>query len=301
LVVRSRCPLVAAVALLLLAARAAHADPLGDLEKAHSAYIAHRYDDAETRLRELLDAKRGGLKDPDSIADARMYLGAVLVEKGRKDDANDVFERLLLENSRYTPDPLRVSVEAINAFIDAQTRLHDTLQRAQAERAQEEQALKAKAELERQKAAQRLAMLEKLATEERVVEHNSRWRALVPFGVGQFQNGQDGWGWVMLSTEGLLAVGSAVAAAVCVYDQVQANDALALRDPTARGYSRRAQQAFIVGDALAGGAVLVAILGVVHAELTFVPEHVYIRKRELPRLSLAPVVGPTGIGLTGTF
>jgi tetratricopeptide (TPR) repeat protein len=301
--VPSRRPLGAAVVAWLLAASAAHADAVGDLEKAHSAYIAHMYDDAETRLRALLDEKTGGLKDPDNIADARMYLGAVLVEERRKDEANEVFEKLLLEKPDYTPDSLRVSSEAVNAFLDAQSRLHETLQKNQAKKVQEEQARKAKAELERQKAALHLAMLEKLATEERVVEHNSRWRALVPFGVGQFQNGDETWGWVFLSTEGLLAVGSVVGAAVSVYEEVQSNDALRRADlqSTAQYYHDNAYTAAVVTDVLAGGLLLTAIVGAVHAEVTFVPERLSIRKRVLPQVSLSPVFGPLQIGVSGRF
>jgi len=67
------------VALLCATPGVARADAKDDLEKAHNAYMTHRYDDAEARLRALLDPTRSGLKDPDSIADARMYLAAVLL------------------------------------------------------------------------------------------------------------------------------------------------------------------------------------------------------------------------------
>lgn len=301
---RSRhASLAAAVFVLLLAAGAAHADPLGDLEKAYGAYAAHKYDDAEARLRALLDPQTGTLKEPDSVADARMYLGAVLIAKGRKQEASEVFERLLREKPDYEPDKLRVQLDAVDAFIDVHTRLRAELDRIQAEKVQGEQADKAKAEALRQKAALRLATLEKLVGEERVVEHNSRWKALLPFGVGQFQNGQSDWGWVFLSSETLLAVSSAVAAAVSVYDQAQRNDAQRIRgdELAAATYNQNAQAAAWVADALAGGFWLTAIVGAVHAELTFVPETVSVRKRPLPPLSIVPVVGPGAMGLVGRF
>jgi predicted negative regulator of RcsB-dependent stress response len=86
-----------AIALLFLGVVDARADALSDLEKAHSAYVAHKYADAEARLRDLLDAKSGALKDADSIADARMYLGAVLLAEGKKEEAADALEQLLLD------------------------------------------------------------------------------------------------------------------------------------------------------------------------------------------------------------
>ncbi len=289
---------LALVALLLLPARAAHADPVADLEKAYSAYAARKYDDAEARLRALLDARRSELKDPDKLADARMYLGAVLVAEGRKEDAGAVFEQLLKEKPDYDPDRLRIQLEAVDAFIDVQSRLRTELEKIQQEEAQRKQAERVRAELERQRAPLRLAMLEKLATEERIVEHNSRWRALVPFGVGQFQNGQDGWGWVFLSSEALLAVGSVVGAAVSLYESGQASDAFALNEGVLAGaYRDTAYNAAIGGDVLAGAFLLTAIIGAVHAQITFVPELVHVRKRELPRLSLSP----GGLGIAGSF
>jgi hypothetical protein len=44
-----------------------------------------------------------------------------------------------------------------------------------------------------------------------------------------------------------------------------------------------------------------AVVGIVHAELTFVPEKVTVRKRELPPVTFLPYVGPGGIGIEGMF
>jgi hypothetical protein len=292
LTVRSRRALVtASVSVLILATRSAPADPLGDLEKGYSAFAAHKYKDAEARLRALalLDSRASELKDPDIAADARMYLGSVLVAEGQKEEASAVFEKLLKDKPDYEPDRLRVPLEAIDTFIDVKTRLRSELDRLQAERVQREQADKAKAEALKQKAAQRLAMLEKLASEEVVVRQNSRWKAILPFGVGQFQNGQTDLGWVFLSGEGLLAVGSLVAAVVSVYESGQWRDAVARKDDFgAPFYHSYAVNAALGGDFLAGGFFLAAIVGAIHAEITFVPERVSVRPRAVPALSLLP-------------
>jgi hypothetical protein len=300
---RGKLLVVSLAGMLVAAGRDALADAQADLEKAHSAYVAHKYDEAETRLRALLESKKNPLKDPDSVADARMYLGAVLVAEGKKDEAGRTFEQLLLDKPDYQPDPLRVSLEASDAFIDARTRLRDRLAAIREEEVRKAQLEKAKAEAERQKAAARLAMLEKLASTEIVVERHSRWLALVPFGVGQFQNGQDTLGWAFLSSEVLLAVGSVGGASVAVYEQAQANDAVQRHDPdaVAREYEKRAQLAAIVTDLFSAGFFAAAIGGVVHAQLTFVPERVETRKREIPPLSLSPVVGLGVLGLRATF
>ncbi len=180
----------------------ARADALSDLEKAHNAYVAHKYDDAETRLRALLDPRAGTLKDADNIADARMYLGATLLAQGKKADGEAIFAQLLRDKPDYQPDSLRVTLQATDALIDVRARMREELAASMAEKVRQAQDEKAKIEGERQRAAMHLALLEKLASEETVVQHNSRWLALVPFGVGQFQNEQTVAGLGLLDDRG---------------------------------------------------------------------------------------------------
>jgi hypothetical protein len=305
LAVRLRCKLLGTAAILLVVAASpdSWADAQSELEKAHSAYVAHKYDDAEARLRALLDPTKSTLRDPDSIADARMYLGAVVLAEGKKEEAGQVFEQLLLEKPDYQPDPLRVYLDAIDAFIDARARVRDrlaALQAAQVRKALEE---KARIAAEQARAATRLAMLEKLASTEVVIERHSRWLAMVPFGVGQFQNGQDTLGWVFLSSEVLLGVASIASASVYLYEQTQANDAVVRHDVqnVAVGYEQRAQLAAIVADSFGGAFFVAGIGGIVHAQLTFVPERIESRKRDIPAISIAPFAGPGLLGVHGRF
>jgi len=280
----------------------ARADAKADLEKAHNAYVAHKYDDAEARLRALLDPATSELKDPASIADAKMYLGAVLLAEKKSDEAARVFEDLLLTAQGYEADPLRVSLDAVDALTDARTRIKDQLNAMLAENVRKAQDEKAKLEIERQKQVLRLAMLEKLATTEVVVERHSRWLSLVPFGVGQFQNGQTAEGWLFLTAEGLLAAGTVVAAGFAYAYEEQAWTYHQQGNSAAQSaYSSAAHWAAITDDVLVGGLVLTGLGGIIHAEATYVPERVQVRKREIPPLSLTPIVGPTGIGVLGRF
>lgn len=296
-----RAVVVPAMAVLFGVTSVARADAQGDLEKAHNAYVAHKYPDAEKRLRELLDPKSSQLKDPDAVADARMYLGAVLIAENKKDDAGVQFEQLLLDKPDYQPDPLRVSVAAIDALIDARSRLRDKLSAMQAEKVKVAQEEKAKADAERLRAASRLALLERLASEEVVVYRSSRWVAAVPFGVGQFQAGQNALGAAFLAGEGVLAVGSIVSAVMTVVRVGQASDALQQGLPSvAAQYNGQAQSWSLAGNLFSGGFALAAVAGIVHAEVTFLPERVEIRKRELPPVALSPMVGPL-LGVQGVF
>lgn len=279
----------------------ARADAASDLEKAHNAYVARQYDEAEMRLRALLDAKTSTLVDPDKIADARMYLAATLLAEKKNDEANSMLEQLLTERPDYQPDPLRVSLEAIDALTDARTRIRDKLAALQAEKVRKAQEEKAKIESERVKQQIRLQQLEQLAGTE-IIEHpNSRLLAMVPFGAGQFQNGQTALGWTFLVSQGALAIGSGVAAGFWYYYVQQEQRGINNNDGTAKGYRDLAAGWSIGGDAMFGGFALLAVIGVVHAQLTFVPETVETRKRPLPPVSVTPTVVPGGLGLVGRF
>jgi tetratricopeptide (TPR) repeat protein len=302
------CCVAWAMLALVTVPGAARSDELSDLEKAYGAYVAHRYEDAEKRLRRLVDAKEGAMKDEDTLADARMYLGAVLLAEGKKDQASAVFERLLLDKPDYQPDPLRVALAALDAVADARLRLRDKLVAIAAEKGRKAFEEKAKIDAEKEKAAARLATLETLAAEEVIAERHTRWEALLPFGVGQFKNGQPALGWSLLTTESLLAVGSAIGLGVALYDQALAYQAFENGDAsppgyTARAYEGRATDAARVGDVLALGFAAVALGGVVQAQLAFVPERIRIdaRPRPVAPLSLSPVIGPAGVGVVGRF
>jgi hypothetical protein len=292
---RKRGPAIVAALLavcLVAVADRARADAVSDLEKAHNAYLARKYDEAEARLHALLDPAVGTLKDADNIADARMYLGASLLAQNKKAEAEGVLEQLLREKPDYQPDSLRVTLQAINDLVDVRSRMREELAAIQAERVRQAQEQKARLDAERQKAALRLAMLEKLASEETVIQTSSRWIALLPLGVGQFQNGQTALGWTFLASESLLVVGSVVAQVVTIYNVNQMNDALASGNTTAVGYHARAQAAYVATDLFTAGFALLAIAGIIHAQATFVPEQVQVRERPLPPLSLAPYVLP---------
>jgi hypothetical protein len=286
---------------IVLAVSPARADGRTDVEKAYSAYVGHKYDDAEARLRTLLDPVTGTLKDPEVIADARMYLGAVLVAVGKKEEAEKLFEVLLLAKQDYEPDPLRVSTEAVDAFLDARSRIRARLASMKAEQARIEQEARDRAEAERHREAARVALLEKVASEEVVRRQSSRWIALLPFGVGQFQNGDGTLGGLLLATEAAMVAGNGISVGVALYDAGKANDANKRYDPTGEQYETYAQQAATVGNVLVAGFALAAIAGVIQAQIAFVPEHVEVRKRALAPLSLvrvAPVFTGSGIRLT---
>ena len=304
-------------------------DEQAEFEKGRNAYRAQKYDEADARFIQMLDPEHGTLHDKVLVRQARMYWAATRLAQHHDEDATGIFETILTEDRDYEPDALAFPTEVVNAFIDTRSKLHaklEALEREQFRRAAER---RAREEAERQKEVARLKMLEKLAGEAEVTEKHSRWIALLPFGVGQFQNGQRGVGWFFLGAESALAIGGLVAVPVYYIDLANATNTykslpLGQGQYIAQQYLNRANVARDVNLALYGTLVAMVIAGAVQAEVAYVPDPVRIKPRSLPDASPpgptpvppavsfsfggAPVAGPDGrgirggtLGLTGTF
>jgi hypothetical protein len=143
-----------------------------------------------------------------------------------------------------------------------------------------------------------------LAGQETLVVRHSRWIAMLPFGVGQFQNGQDGLGYAFLVTEAVLAA-SSVSAGV-IYMSLVADYS---PDPTSKDYNNfvsRKDAAFQLSLYSTAALAAVAIGGVIQAETSFVPETREIRTRPIPPPPpIVPTVGALDngfvLGLRGRF
>jgi hypothetical protein len=173
--------------------------------------------------------------------------------------------------------------------------------------AKKKQESEAKQRRAREAEKARIKELEKLARQELNVTHNSRWIAAIPFGVGQFQNGQTAGGVLFLATELALAAGSITTAVIVQSYESHGNDPgvdTAALNSRVRTFRDANYLTF-------GGMMAVAAGGVLHAQLTFVPEFRVTRERRIPpplvvgRRSVVPSVGmlPGGgfFGLQGTF
>jgi hypothetical protein len=298
----SKSPLAVALAVAIVVIGApAHANEQSDLEKARAAYIAHQYVEADARFRAMLDPRSGTLHDPALVTQARMVWGAVKVGQGRPDEAMAIFERLLLTDPGFDPDPLSFPTEVIDLFIDTRAKIRDKINAAAQAAAQAEAARKAREEEERRRERVRVAMLEQMASEERNTERHSRLVAFVPFGAGQFQNGQPGLGWFFLLTEASLVAAGAVTVPIYLIDLQSRSDAFRAGDRTrAQEYIERADAVRTVNLALFGTFVGTAAIGILQANLSFVPESFELHKRPIPPPSptLTPTIAPSATGLT---
>jgi hypothetical protein len=286
----------------------AHADDQTDVAKARAAYEAKNYDDADRRLWSMLNPDSGTLKDASLRTQARMYWAATMLARKNPQEAAEQFEKLLLDDPSFEPDPLSFPSEVIDAFIDTRKRIIDKINAAKAEQAKMAAERRAREEEEKRRAAARTRMLEQLATEERITERHSRWIAMLPFGIGQFQNGQKTLGWTFLGTEAAFLLGAVIAFPFYVYNRSQAAPYYGTNadvDPL-KSYRERANTASIANGAFNVAFAVTAAVGIVHAQLTFVPQTDEMKKRPLPQVSgVAPTMAPTkggGVfGLEGRF
>ncbi len=302
-----------AFALVVLGGRAASAQGRVDVEKARAAYLARNYAEAEERLRALVDPKTG-LKDVSLLSQARMYLAAVLLAQNKRELGAEVFEKLILEDAAFEPDPLSFPGDVINTFFDVRVQLQERIRQAAQNSARLEAEKRARAEQERRRQEAWLAKVKQLATEEKITVHNSRVIALLPFGAGQFQNREPVLGWMFLVSESALVLGTMITVPLFIYADGRKNGQGADLERKAQIYKDRADTIQTVNLSLVGAFAAVAITGIVQANLAYVPEISETKKRELPPESrLTPLVAPVArsegsfmpqggiVGVGGTF
>jgi tetratricopeptide (TPR) repeat protein len=313
---RARSLFAAAFVASVLWGTVARADEQSDLEKARAAYLGHQFVDAEARLRAMLDPMHGTVHEAALVTQARMYLAAVLQAQGKKEEAGAVLGKLLLDDPQYEPDPLSFPTDVIDLFIDTRTSLREKLNEEAERRARFEAAERERAEEKKRREAERVANLERIASEESVTTVHSRWAALVPFGVGQFQNGKTRLGWIFLGAEAICVVGMAVTVPLYLADLQSRSDAYRAGDDfAAQEYINRAYTVFYANLAFVGVFAATSVIGVLEAQVNYVPTVVEVKHRAIPQAStrapstwsVAPLAAPSpdghgaSFGLTGRF
>jgi len=288
-----------------------------ELARVVGLYEAGKYGDCADSLSRLLSADSPRpLRDPDVVESARIYHAACLIGRGKPQLADEPLRAAIRQNPQMKPpDGLVFPPQVIDHFLHVREGLFEEIRRSEEQRVKQAQEQAAKQEDKTRRERRRVAALEKLAQTETYVTRNRRWIGFVPFGVGQFQNGNDTLGDVFLTSEALLAAGTLTAIGVETHLVLQANQ---LResgkkvDPSINGRLANWKTAI---DYTSYTWLGVTVLGILEAQLSFVPERRETRTRPLPRglappeqdpsLRLAPsaaaVPGGAVFGLSGTF
>lgn len=272
----------------LSAPRAAQADQKFDLEKGRQLYKDGKHAECEGYFAGALDGAAATLTEPDVVSQARMIRGTCDLYLGRQADAILQFERIVRLDPKFEPNPIDYPPGVLDEF-------HKTKQRVLAE-----PVTTPEIELKKQLAAShadliklqsRYEALKLRYQDEEVVVRHSHLIAAIPFGVGQFQNGDDALGIFFLVSESL-ALGTATVSFV-IHETIPPNPADVNKARTNEITSR------VINYVGVGSFLTLAIAGWVQAELAYKPQHVEHRKRALPKeASWQPIVGYDGRGFT---
>ncbi len=177
---------------MLAPARAAAATPADDLAQARDSFRRGDYGEAIPRLNYLLYPEPR-LADMGELVEAHVLLGVSHYETGDRKTAAREFEEALFIDPSVSLDRLLFSEGAIEYFEDTREKL--------AERTRQGEEIRRLAE-ERDRLRRALANLV-------VIEKRSYYVNFIPFGAGQFQNGQDGKGIAFAAVEAALGGASA--------------------------------------------------------------------------------------------
>jgi hypothetical protein len=298
---------------LLALPTAARADPQQDLALAETRFQGRKYEEAAEILSKLLAVPI----DPDDPASkqrevvylqARPLYAACLVALGREAEADRVLLAQFRANPFYEMVPGQFPTPVVERFIKVRTENRTKIEAwKKALTDEQRQGAAKKAALERRR-AERLATLEAMAAEEKVILSRTRWLAAVPFGVGQFQNGDTGLG-IFFAAATTAAVGTSIGSFVRAQDIKDAR----CREPNEQGEQINCEgltDEFNVARAVnwtsLGVTAALVIGGVIQAQVAFEEDQVQIKKRPIPPpVELLPdaVVSEQGawFGLRGRF
>ena len=293
------CSFALFAVLVLFAVRA---DDFADFERARASYDAQRYAEAVQKLEVLVGGETPRLTTRAIVLEARKYLGASYLFVSRRPDAERQFALLLGEDPQYQIDPTTFPTEVREVFSAVRARLAREAAEQAAVRDREEAARRAAEAGRILEDAQRLARLRALALTETIVDENNRWIAAIPFGIGQFQNGHDGLGLAFAVTEGVLA---ATALTMKILYDTLPSPAI-FTDPGTSLTANLAdvqllERAYRITNNVAMAVLAaVVVIGIVDAQIRFVPSFTRTRPRAIPdelretRPSATLGVGPTG-------
>ena len=177
---------VLALALLLAIAGVAAATPAQELENAREQFRAGQFADAAKSLNYLL-YPQPRLSQEDDLIEAHVLLAVSAFEIGDRKTAVRELEEALFLNPEINLDKLLFSEEAIEFFEDVKADIEEREAR----------------EAELRRVAEEKERLQKILEAMVVVEKRPYYINFIPFGAGQFQNGQNGKGLFFAASQGV--------------------------------------------------------------------------------------------------
>lgn len=261
-----------------------------ELARVAGLYEAGKYAECSSEIERLLDPTgRVLLRKPAIVENARVYWSACLIGSGDTAAAEAPLRAAIHENPQMKPpDSLVFPQPVIERFLKVRDSLVNEIKAAESARIKQAQAEARHRQLLLQQDRSRMRALEELAREETVTTKNYRTLALVPFGVGQFQNREPKLAYTLLISEALL--GSLSFAAIVVQNRLATQAYEARRAGQTVDESTQQDNIATWGTVKVGAFWAFAVLavgGIVQAQVDFVPEFKEKRTRALPP-SLSP-------------
>ena len=234
------------------------------------------------------------LTSEDAVVEAHRILALSYLLQKQEPEAEEEATSILALRPSYQLDPIVDPPMAV-AFFDGVRKKQESRLRELRERERKEEETRAKDdELRRRANAERIYI-------ERSVQKHSRLVATIPFGVGQWQNGQKTK--AALFGSGELLFGALSLSAYIALDQKFTYDP----STNHRTFpaSQRGTAEGLIGLQLASGIAFWGVLlaGIIDAHVLYKPEVVKTREIPKPQVSVTPIVGPgtAGIGVGGKF
>jgi len=243
------------------------------------------------------------LDSEGELAQARRMLGVAYLFQNQPDEARREFRKLLELRPDYRFDPLLDPQQVVDFFNGVLSEEKATIEKFEERRRQREKAA----------AEQRRIDLERLNAKPTIVQYelHSFTINFIPFGAGQFQNGERRKGWFFLGTETLLAAVSVGAFATnlglygltptrgCKVEQQANNQCPQMSiDHSEEDTSRR-----LLGVQLVSGGLFfaVAIWGVIDAIAHFQPGVIVPEGANGHPPAARLMFSPGGLGATWAF
>jgi hypothetical protein len=289
---------------------AGHLSDEAELSRVVGLYEAGKYGECSTEIERLLDPTgRAPLRQSSIVENARVYWAACLLGAGEADAADAPLRAAIHENPQMKPpDSLVFPQPVVEHFLKVRDSLVNEIRAAEQTRIRQAQA---EARQRQQRLAEdrdRMRALEQLAQKETIVQKNSRAKAFIPFGFGQFQNREPALGYTLLASQAVL--GSLSLASIIVQSRM-ATQAYELRQvgTVSADYEKNQATWGAVRTLSFWGFSALAAGGILQAQLEFVPEFRETRRRPLPpslapskpkptEVSAAPYFDQTGGGIT---
>jgi len=264
-------------------------DPMADLAEGKQAYLRHDYGEVEARLRPLL-YPTVELSSEEAVIEARRLLAlSCFFQKKMPEARNEVISILAIkptyELNRYVDPPVAVSFFA-NIRKEQDQRLADIRRR---EMEDEEERRRLADEERRRLAAGNHVLVEK------TIERHSRALAMLPFGIGQWQNGARKKAIFFATSELVLG---ALSLSMWITTAVRFPDGR--YDPINDGTLAHGLYYTQVSSGAAFWALCVA--GIIEAQINYVPDVVRTRPAAAA-VTVAPMLGggTYGLAVQGAF